>query len=319
MTNNLISSTGNDIVDAISKINITGNIIPEAWYKTIQKTRKHPYLHAIILLSEIVYWYRPKEICDEATGERTYKKKFTADLWQVSMSTLSDKFGLSKDQVRTALDFLEADIQVIKRRYRTINSRTGKLSNVMYIELIPDVLMNLTYPETNSADNENIPDGSEISSNTYLEKSEGVLEILPDPTRENSNTYTENTLKNTEENNTETTTTEDAVVCCCDDSLLTYIKEKFSKYTLIDKEIILIANASKDGIKDIDRAYEYITNYTKPIKNIVPFIIATIKNGWIAQEPIEPAKEKSHKELHGFEGREYDFDKLEVELFNRNL
>ena len=224
MTNNLISSTGNDIVDAISKINITGNIIPEAWYKTIQKTRKHPYLHAIILLSEIVYWYRPKEVCDEASGDRTYKKKFSADLWQVSMSTLSDKFGLSKDQVRTALDFLEADIQVIKRHYRTIDSRTGKLSNVMYIELIPDVLMNLTYPETNSADNENIPDGSAISSNTYLEKSEEVLEILPDPTRENSNTYTENTLKNTEENNTETTTTEDVVVCCCDDSLLTYIK-----------------------------------------------------------------------------------------------
>ena len=145
MTNNLISSTGNDIVDAISKINITGNIIPEAWYKTIQKTRKHPYLHAIILLSEIVYWYRPKEICDEASGKRTYKKKFSADLWQVSMSTLSDKFGLSKDQVRTALDFLESDIQVIKRHYRTIDSRTGKLSNVMYIELIPDVLMNLTY------------------------------------------------------------------------------------------------------------------------------------------------------------------------------
>lgn len=169
------------------------------------------------------------------------------------MSTLSDKFGLSKDQVRTALDFLENDIPVIKRHYRTIDIRTGKLSNVMYIELIPDVLINLTYPETNSADNENIPDGSEISSNTYLEKSEEVLEISPDPIRENSNTYTENTLKNTEENNTEATTTEDAVVCCCDDSLLTYIKEK------------------------------------------------------------------SHKELHGFDGREYDFDKLEAELFNRNL
>ena len=317
MTNNLISSTGNDIVDAISKINITGNIIPEAWYKTIQKTRKHPYLHAIILLSEIVYWYRPKEVCDEATAERTYKKKFTADLWQVSMSTLSDKFGLSKDQVRAALDFLEADIQVIKRHYRTIDSRAGRLSNVMYIELIPDVLMNLTYPETNSADNENIPDGSEISSNTYLEKSEEVLEISPDPIRENSNTYTENTLKNTEENNTKTTTTDGAVVCCCDDSLLTYINEKFSKYTLMDKEIILIANAAKEGIIDIDRAYEYITNYTKPIKNIVPFIIATIKNGWIVQDPIEPAKEKSHKDLYGFESREYDFDALEKELVNR--
>ena len=51
-------------------------------------------------------------------------------------------------------------------------------------------------------------------------------------------------------------------------------------------------------------------------QNIVPFIIATIKNGWLAQEPIE-ATEKSHKELYGFESRNYDFDTLEKELVNR--
>ena len=32
---------------------------------------------------------------------------------------------------------------------------------------------------------------------------------------------------------------------------------------------------------------------------------------------VEPAKEKSHKELHGFEGRDYDFNALEKELVNR--
>ena len=175
----------------------------------------------------------------------------------------------------------------------------------------------MSISQVNPIDDENIPEGSETTSNTYLEKSEEVLENSPTPIGENSNTYTENTLKNTEENNTKTTTTDSAVVCCCDDSLLTYIKEKFCKYTLTDKEIILIANATKDGINDIDRVYEYITNYTKPIKNIVPFIIATIKNGWIVHEPIEPAKEKSHKDLYGFESRDYDFDALEKELVNR--
>ena len=230
MTNiNQISSTGNHIVDAIGKINITGNIIPEAWYKTLQKTRKHPYLHAIILLSEIVYWYRPKEVCDEATGERTYKKKFAADLWQVSMSTLSDKFGLSKDQARAALDFLEVDIQVIKRHYRTIDSRTGKLSNVMYIELIPDVLMNLTYPD--SVDGVNIPESTEIYSTTYLEKSEEVLENSPTPIGENSNTYTENTLKNTEENNTKTTTTKTACAVVYSESELSWCREVYPDFS----------------------------------------------------------------------------------------
>ena len=171
------------------------------------------------------------------------------------MSTLSDKFGLSKDQVRDALDFLESNSKVIKRHYRTIDSRTGKLSNVLYIELIPDVLMSLTYPETNSADNENIPNGSGISSNSYLEKSEEVLENLPTPNRENSNTYTENTLKNTEENNTETTTKAGAVVCCCDDSLSLYVKDKFSNYNLADKDIEIITTAAKDGNKEFVNYY----------------------------------------------------------------
>ena len=70
---------------------------------------------------------------------------------------------------------------------------TGKLSNVLYIELIPDILMNLTYPD--SEDGGNIPESTEISSTTYLEKTEEVLENSPTPTRENSNTYTENTPK----------------------------------------------------------------------------------------------------------------------------
>lgn len=313
MTNNLISSTGNDIVDAISKINITGNIIPEAWYKTIQKTRKHPYLHAIILLSEIVYWYRPKEVCDEATGERTYKKKFTADLWQVSMSTLSDKFGLSKDQVRTALDFLEADIQVIKRHYRTIDSRIGKLSNVMYIELIPDVLMNLTYPEDNSIDDENIPDGNEVSSNTYFENPEEVLENLPDPIRENSNTYTENTLKNTEENNTKTTTTKAGGAVVYSESELSWCREAYSDFP--DESLIKFLDAANGNVTKVISSSSIYNEQKEHIKYPESWIIACIRDGYYEKKSNKPTK----KIDHGFKGRDYDWDKLETELFNQNL
>ncbi len=35
---NLISA-GNKIVDEVGKLNFTGNIIPEAWYKTIIKAK----------------------------------------------------------------------------------------------------------------------------------------------------------------------------------------------------------------------------------------------------------------------------------------
>ena len=165
------------------------------------------------------------------------------------MSTLSDKFGLSKDQVRDALDFLESNSKVIKRHYRTIDSRTGKLSNVLYIELIPDVLMSLTYPETNSADNENIPNGSGISSNSYLEKSEEVLENLPTPNRENSNTYTENTLKNTEENNTKTTTTKTACAVVYSESELSWCREAYPDFS--DEALISFLNAANGSVPKV--------------------------------------------------------------------
>lgn len=310
-----ITTTNNTIVDTIGKMNITGNVIPEAWYKTIQKTRNHPYLNAIILLSEIVYWYRPAEVCDEETGSRTFKKKFKEDFWQISMTKLSEKFGLSKDQVRDALDFLESSIKVIKRHYRDIYSRAGRLSNVLYIELIPSVLMNLTYPD--SEDSEIIPGGSGNFSNTYLEKFDEVVEKTPTPIGKNSNTYTKNTIENNKENTDKTTTTEDAVVCCCDNSLFSYIKEKFNKYNLTDKDINLIYNATTKGTEDIDRAYEYIIHYNRAINNIVPFIISAIKNGWTVQKAIEPANTE-HKNIHGFSSREYDWDELEKELFGKN-
>ena len=62
-------TTGNRIVDASAEISITGNITPQAWYKTIVKETGKPHLAAIVILSDIVYWYRPTELRDESTGQ----------------------------------------------------------------------------------------------------------------------------------------------------------------------------------------------------------------------------------------------------------
>lgn len=90
-------TTGNMIVDSIGKINIIGNIIPHTWYKSIHRESGKPYLNAIIILSDIVYWYRPIELRDEHSGEIIgYKKKFKGDLLQRSYQQLSTMFGISK-------------------------------------------------------------------------------------------------------------------------------------------------------------------------------------------------------------------------------
>lgn len=64
-----IYSTGNAIVDENAKLDITGNIIPQAWYQTITRDNGKPNLTAIIILADIVYWYKPTEIRDEVTGQ----------------------------------------------------------------------------------------------------------------------------------------------------------------------------------------------------------------------------------------------------------
>ena len=60
-------TSGNQIVDAMGSLNITGNIIPTIWYRTILRENGKPYLLAIAILADIVYWYRPVEVRDPAT------------------------------------------------------------------------------------------------------------------------------------------------------------------------------------------------------------------------------------------------------------
>jgi hypothetical protein len=75
MTN--IVNTGNASVDALAEMNISGNVTPVNWYKTILRENGKPYLLAICVLSEIVYWYRPVEVQDEHSGMTIgYRRKF---------------------------------------------------------------------------------------------------------------------------------------------------------------------------------------------------------------------------------------------------
>ena len=227
------------------------------------------------------------------------------------MSTLSDKFGLSKDQVRDALDFLESNSKVIKRHYRTIDGRTGKLSNVMYIELIPTVLMNLTYLD--SADGGNIPESTEISSTSYLEKSEEVLEDSQDPIREKSNTYTKNTSKNTEENNTETTTTKAACAVVYSESELFWCREVYPDFS--DESLIKFLDAANGNISKVISSSSIYNEQKAHIRYPESWIIKCIKDGYYEKKFNKPTKKTDHR----FKGRDYDWDKLGAELFNHNL
>ena len=113
---NPFHSTGSPIVDRMCRLQFTGNVIPAAWYRTIIRDNGKPNLTAIIILSDVVYWYRPVEIRDELTGQLCgFKKKFKADILQRNYQQLADQFGISKREAVNAVVELEK-IGVVRRR-----------------------------------------------------------------------------------------------------------------------------------------------------------------------------------------------------------
>ena len=148
-----IYSTGNAIVDENAKLNISGNVIPQMWYRTIVRESGKPNLTAIIILADIVYWYKPTELRDESSGQVVaVKKKFKADLLQRSYQQISEQFGISKKEATNAIIFLEK-LGVVKRVFRTVNINGLVVNNVLYLELIVQKLRQLTYPQ----DSHNFP------------------------------------------------------------------------------------------------------------------------------------------------------------------
>lgn len=140
-----VYSTGNPIVDENARLQISGNIIPQIWYKTIVRDSGKPYLTAIVILSDIVYWYKPTEIRDENTGQVVaMRKRFKADLLQRNYQQLAEEFGISKKEATNAIIFLEK-LGVIQRVFRTVNLNGIVINNVLYIELKVERLKELTF------------------------------------------------------------------------------------------------------------------------------------------------------------------------------
>ena len=130
-------------------IAISGNVIPEEWYKHILKpTTGKPYLLAITILADLVYWHRPTEVRDERTGEVIgWKKKFHGEMLQKSYQEYANKFGESKKTIKLAFDQL-VEIGVIKRFFYNIEYSNGRtIPNQMFIDLNILVLKEISYPK----------------------------------------------------------------------------------------------------------------------------------------------------------------------------
>ncbi|PED41949.1 DnaD domain-containing protein [Bacillus cereus] len=121
-----------DLVSEIGGLNFKGNVVDHEWFNYITFSNGKPHIVAIIILGEIVYWYRPTVIRDEETGQIIYKKKFKADRLQKSYQQFADTFGFSKVQIKRACDLL-VEMRLIDIEFRTVVVNDIKLNNVMFI------------------------------------------------------------------------------------------------------------------------------------------------------------------------------------------
>lgn len=144
-----IGYTGIDSVDKLYGAPVSGNLVPPAWCHKIVGKNGKPNMNAVMILADIVYWYRPKvERIEGDQHDVQLKKKFKADLLQLSYRKIMNEFNLTRDQCKRALELLES-MGLIKRHYKTVDLNDGsKLGNVMYIELFTDNVLKLSENES---------------------------------------------------------------------------------------------------------------------------------------------------------------------------
>jgi len=345
---NVNLSTENAIVNKVGKMAFTGNVIPEMWYKTIVSPKGKVNLLSVILLAEIVYWYRPAEIRDEMTGDVSWKKKFSdKDYLQKSYGKICEKFNVTARQAREALTVLE-NLGVVKRHFRTVETNMGKCPNVMFIELNPDVLYNLTFDTkvdgkndrpsgTNTDDKSSQPEKDKTPSCTEADvcpekpssekRSSSPKEaeacshqegLSDSERREGKRVFTkkETYAPLHGKTNTKTSTktsTETSTTTALARDVVEQATEIFADLKLGKKHIVAIVNAAQNDLDKCRDAMSVYRQQRKPIRNVTGWLIDAVRNGYILTPSMPPAKNG----FNDFSGQVYTpeiIDAMEKEI-----
>lgn len=300
-------TSGNDIVDALASMQFTGNVIPQTWYKHIIKDTGKPDLLAIVLLSDIVYWYRPTEVRDEVTGQIVgYNKKFRADLLQRNYEQLAEQFGETKRNVRDAITRLES-FGIIRRQFRTIETATGvRCNNVLFIELVPERLFDITY-----CGGETTPMTPNCNRSDKSDKALSQKNVIGDT--QDCQTNTMNTAKNT----TEITSSSSKTILHEEDEFKKRINYSKAYATYSDTATVIHDELLKDSNRDIahdmtEQVFaelcKSISQYASPIRNLSAYIRTCISNMVTGQ------RIKRRKSFSTFLQGDYDMDDIEQKI-----
>ncbi len=150
------SKTGNATVDAIGQLEhkLIGVLAPYPWFANILDARGRPYFLAILILAEIVGWYRPGRNLSKEDNSTVFYKRFKRDQLQLSRSYLASHFNTDKDTITTALNHL-VKLGAIVKQSRDITQNGHIFRNSLFIWPVPEVIAKLC--ETDGPGDESEP------------------------------------------------------------------------------------------------------------------------------------------------------------------
>lgn len=181
----------------VNETDFKGNIIVRNWFKWLKYPDGKPHMNALYILADIVYWHRPTEELDEKTGKVIgYRTKFSGEKLQRSRNYYEAECGFTNKQVKDTLAFLADEVGVIVKIIKDVvileNGET--LSNVLYLDLVPEVLYRITFTDPADFEGGVGPTGPR-GGRTY--KSEGGSDLQVRGVGPTGPTYTKNTLTKT--------------------------------------------------------------------------------------------------------------------------
>jgi hypothetical protein len=168
-----------DVIE-VGKLHLEGNVIPHTWYQHIKDENGKAELEAIIILSDIVYWYRPVYLRDEHSGQIIeVQKRFSGDLLQKTKKALADQFSMTERKVQDSLALLEK-LGLICREYRTVEASNGsRISNVMFIRIFPAAIEAISFQKCHSY-GRNLPEVKQNSTKPSLYSTKNTTENKED-------------------------------------------------------------------------------------------------------------------------------------------
>lgn len=139
----LESKTNTSTKTFLSEVNTTYfqpcNILPHFWFYKIVDKEGRPDLPAILILSEILGWFRSLSKAGSNTYYSTGKSlpELVDGKLAVSYDFLSDKLNFLKERIRKNLIHLE-ELDVLYREVKNIALENGKRINQLYISINPE-------------------------------------------------------------------------------------------------------------------------------------------------------------------------------------